>query len=270
MSWHVLRSPYACKLRKFAGNTIHTVFTDFPFTHPCSIHTAAVLQGIGPEVDATCSLSAHSRFKHPLQSCTTPKHSLTLPAMPPGRCYYVIMVSKHNRTSCSAHLNVTNQRAIICTAGPHPPQDNQTNFDRLHTHKHTHTNLSLNRLQPACLSTPLPIFITIPRVFRKCKYFYRCLRIVLMLYLNPLKLTTQPDPKGFFSSVFFFHKHRCCPSVSAPAWWPSPGWLPAGWAVSHICGGCQGPYLSTPETPYPCLSLIHPSPLNLSALQESQ
>lgn len=67
---------------------------------------------------------------------------------------------------------------------------------------------------------PLPIFINFPRVFLKCKYFNSCLRIVLILYLHPLKLTTQPEPKGFFSSVLFFHKHRCCPSVSVPAWWP--------------------------------------------------
>lgn len=84
----------------------------------------------------------------------------------------------------------------------------------------THTNLSPNRLQPACLGAPLPITINFPRVFLKCKYFYSCLRTVLILYLNPLKLTTQPHPKGFFFSLFFFHKHRCCPSVSLPAWWP--------------------------------------------------
>lgn len=116
-SWHVLRSPHACKWRNFAGNTIHTVSTDLAFTHSWSIHTAAVLQGIASEFDATCSLSVHSRFKHPLQSCAPPRHSLTLPVVPPGRCFPVIMVSKHNRTSCSSHLNVTYQRAVVCTVG---------------------------------------------------------------------------------------------------------------------------------------------------------
>lgn len=42
------------------------------FTHHYSIDTAGALWGIRTGVDATCSLSAHSRFKQLLQSCEPP------------------------------------------------------------------------------------------------------------------------------------------------------------------------------------------------------
>ena len=110
-----------------------------------------------------------------------------------------------------------------------------------------------------------------PKFFLKCKYFYSCLRTVLTLYVNPLKLTTQPDPKGFFSLVFSFHKHRCCPSVSLPAWWPfsrvAACWLAC---VSHMWGlsGTIPFHACSPPPPHPRLSLIHPSPLNLSLCKD--
>lgn len=149
---------------------------------------------------------------------------------------------------------------------------------RVRTQSHTHTNLSLigsNRH----VSVPHWQYLSIFLVFPRCKYFYSYLRIVLILNLNSLKLTTQMDPKGFFSSVFSFHKHRCCPSVSVSAWWPFSR-VAACWlgCVSHMWGlsgtipfhGCSPPPPTSPPPTFPRLSLTHPPPLNLLALQGSQ
>lgn len=67
----------------------------------------------------------------------------------------------------------------------------------------------------------MPTSVDFPTFFSSnVNVFTVVFRIVLILRLNPLKLTTQPDPKGISSSGFVFHKHRCCPSVCEPAWWP--------------------------------------------------
>lgn len=125
-----------------AGKKTHTqkhTMSDVHWHFNNNIHTAVMLWGIQPGIDATCSLSAHSRFKQCPQICEPPHSSNRTLRL----CYSVIMVSKHTLTSCSAHFKLTNGWPISCTAGLHPPQNTQTNFEhpptRRPTHPHTHT-----------------------------------------------------------------------------------------------------------------------------------
>lgn len=99
-------------------------------------------------------LGSNSLFKavNPPTLTHSSSHALRL-------CYSVIMVSKHTPTSCSAHFKLTNGWPINCTAGLHPPQNNQTNFD------HPHTHMQPNIHQLGCFSALLPILINFPYLF---------------------------------------------------------------------------------------------------------
>lgn len=160
-------------------------------------------------------------------------------------CYSVIMVSKHTLTSCLAHFKLTNGWPVNCTAGLHPPQNNQTNFDHPRTQSHAYTQTQTAK-KLVCCSVPLSLLISFINIFPNV-HIPHCLKVSTSS--NPLEVTTHPDPLGLY--LFFFSKHRCCPSVFAClVALPLGGCLLAG--PTDMCGGCRG---TIPV--YACHSTLH-------------
>lgn len=189
-------------------------------------------------------LSACSGFKPCLQSYEPPNTHSTPPAMPWGSAPLLLwFANTHTATSCSAHFKLTNGGPVNCTPGLHPPQNNQTNFDHPSTHIHTHTcrHPSIHKLR---CHWPMPIFIFF--LFISPSPIVANFQFLEMFLISKCTEVGHPLRTPVLRLSIFLSKHRCCPSVCPPAWWPCSR-VAACWSGPLICVGVvREPYLSTP------------------------